>query len=163
MTNLYLVPTLYHDLMHHHAFAETDVCSVRKLGFAGAPMTDGLLKESDRRVPAGAVRQSLWLVGNLHLHHRPGRAEEARLGRPRRHQPDDARREARRELADELAAPGEEGEIIALASQRRSVRGLLAPARSRRQGAAARAGISPATPAMSTRTATSSSPAGSTT
>src|SRR5262249_12746377 len=44
ITNLYLVPTLYHDLLHHERFAATDVSSVRKLGFAGAPMTDGLLK-----------------------------------------------------------------------------------------------------------------------
>src|SRR5579885_562408 len=44
VTNLYLVPTLYHDLVHHQKFAATDVSSVRKLGFAGAPMTDGLLK-----------------------------------------------------------------------------------------------------------------------
>src|ERR1700681_1306785 len=45
VTNLYLVPTLYHDLVHHARFAASDVSSVRKLGFAGAPMTDGLLKE----------------------------------------------------------------------------------------------------------------------
>src|SRR5262249_20178483 len=45
ITNLYLVPTLYHDLLHHAAFQSADVSSVRKLGFAGAPMTDGLLKE----------------------------------------------------------------------------------------------------------------------
>ena len=44
ITNLYLVPTLYHDLLHHPRFAQTDVTSVRKLGFAGASMTDGLLK-----------------------------------------------------------------------------------------------------------------------
>jgi 2-furoate---CoA ligase len=44
ITNLYLVPTLYHDLVHHDAFAKADVTSVRKLGFAGAPMTDALLK-----------------------------------------------------------------------------------------------------------------------
>jgi 2-furoate---CoA ligase len=44
ITNLYLVPTLYHDLLHHQAFKTTDVSSVRKLGFAGAPMTDGLLR-----------------------------------------------------------------------------------------------------------------------
>ena len=44
MTNLYLVPTLYHDLLHHERFKATDVSSVRKLGFAGAPMTDGLLQ-----------------------------------------------------------------------------------------------------------------------
>src|SRR5258708_2609077 len=43
VTNLYLVPTLYHDLIEHPDFAATDVSSVRKLGFAGAPMTDALL------------------------------------------------------------------------------------------------------------------------
>src|SRR5208283_4901922 len=43
----YLVPTLYHDLVHHPLFARTDVSSVRKLGFAGAPMTNALLKELD--------------------------------------------------------------------------------------------------------------------
>jgi 2-furoate---CoA ligase len=47
ISNLYLVPTLYHDLVHHPRFAATDVRSVRKLGFAGAPMTDGLLKDLD--------------------------------------------------------------------------------------------------------------------
>jgi 2-furoate---CoA ligase len=45
ITNLYLVPTLYHDLLHNDRFARTDISSVRKLGFAGASMTDGLLKE----------------------------------------------------------------------------------------------------------------------
>jgi 2-furoate---CoA ligase len=44
ITNLYLVPTLYHDLVHAREFARADVSSVRKLGFAGASMTDGLLK-----------------------------------------------------------------------------------------------------------------------
>src|SRR5262249_58315672 len=47
ITNLYLVPTLYHDLVHHPGFGETDISSVRKLGFAGAPMTDALLKILD--------------------------------------------------------------------------------------------------------------------
>src|SRR6202040_682473 len=45
ISNLYLVPTLYHDLVHHPLFAAADVSSVRKLGFAGAPMTDGLLQK----------------------------------------------------------------------------------------------------------------------
>jgi 2-furoate---CoA ligase len=45
VTNLYLVPTLYHDLVHCDAFAKTDISSVSKLGFAGAPMTDGLLQK----------------------------------------------------------------------------------------------------------------------
>ncbi|MBU1361566.1 MAG: AMP-binding protein [Gammaproteobacteria bacterium] len=43
ISHLYLVPTLYHDLLAHPAFARTDVGSVRKLGFAGAPMHDALL------------------------------------------------------------------------------------------------------------------------
>jgi len=44
ITNLYLVPTLYHDLLSDPDFQATDISSVRKLGFAGAAMTDGLLK-----------------------------------------------------------------------------------------------------------------------
>jgi 2-furoate---CoA ligase len=43
VTNLYLVPTLYHDLLAHPDFGKRDVSSVWKLGFAGASMTDGLL------------------------------------------------------------------------------------------------------------------------
>ena len=48
ITNLYLVPTLYHDLVHAREFAAADVSSVRKLGFAGASMTDGLLQDPER-------------------------------------------------------------------------------------------------------------------
>src|SRR3712207_5429710 len=44
ITNLYLVPTLYHDMLAHPDFARADIASVRKLGFAGASMTDGLLR-----------------------------------------------------------------------------------------------------------------------
>ena len=47
--NLYLVPTLYHDLVHHEAFERTNVSTVRKLGFAGASMTDGLLRKLDEQ------------------------------------------------------------------------------------------------------------------
>jgi 2-furoate---CoA ligase len=47
VTHLYLVPTLYHDLVSHPDFATTDVSSVTKLGFAGAPMHDALLKRLD--------------------------------------------------------------------------------------------------------------------
>ncbi|SAL60113.1 feruloyl-CoA synthetase [Caballeronia choica] len=44
LTCLYLVPTLYHDLLADAEFAKVDTSSVTKLGFAGAPMNDGLLK-----------------------------------------------------------------------------------------------------------------------
>ena len=43
LSALYLVPTLFHDLISHDDFGRTDISSVRKLGFAGAPMPDGLL------------------------------------------------------------------------------------------------------------------------
>jgi 2-furoate---CoA ligase len=47
ITSLYLVPTLYHDLIGHPDFAARDTNSVTKLGFAGATMPDGLLKRVD--------------------------------------------------------------------------------------------------------------------
>ena len=44
LTCLYLVPTLYHDLLAAPGFPSARTRSVTKLGFAGAPMNDGLLK-----------------------------------------------------------------------------------------------------------------------
>jgi len=44
ITCLYLVPTLYHDMLARHARVNTDLSSVTKLGFAGAPMHDALLQ-----------------------------------------------------------------------------------------------------------------------
>lgn len=44
INGLYLVPTLFHDLLAVPQFTPEAVASVRKLGFAGAPMTDGLLR-----------------------------------------------------------------------------------------------------------------------
>ncbi len=48
VSNLYLVPTLYHDMLSHPDFERTDVGSVRKLGFAGAPMSEALLRRLDQ-------------------------------------------------------------------------------------------------------------------
>ena len=56
ITALYLVPTLYYDLLAHERFARADISSVRTLGFAGAPMAEGLL----RRV-ADAFRPELFV------------------------------------------------------------------------------------------------------
>ncbi len=44
ITALYLVPTLYHDLLADPGFRSARVATVRKLGFAGAPMHDALLE-----------------------------------------------------------------------------------------------------------------------
>ncbi|WBS00682.1 AMP-binding protein [Pseudoduganella sp. SL102] len=44
ISSLYLVPTLYHDMLAWRERHGADVSSVRKLGYAGAPMPEGLLK-----------------------------------------------------------------------------------------------------------------------
>ena len=114
ITNLYLVPTLYHDLVHHERFKRTDVSSVRKIGFAGASMTDGLLKELQ-----AAFSPELFVnhYGSSEIYtftidqnapKKPGSAGRAginqmvRVVRLGASSPDD------------IAKPGEEGEIIAL-------------------------------------------------
>lgn len=49
ISSLYLVPTLYHDIIHAPGFDKRDISSVKKLGYAGANMTDGLLKQLDEK------------------------------------------------------------------------------------------------------------------
>ncbi|GLR78724.1 AMP-binding protein (plasmid) [Azospirillum oryzae] len=110
---LYLVPTLYHDLLADPKFASTDVSSVRKLGFAGASMTDGLLKRLD-----AAFRPELFVnhYGSSEIYTftidqnapaKPGSAGKAALNQRIRivrlgsFDPDDC------------AASGEEGQIVA--------------------------------------------------
>jgi 2-furoate---CoA ligase len=112
ITNLYLVPTLYHDLIHHTAFAKTDASSVRKLGFAGAPMTDGLLKELQ-----AAFKPELFVnhYGSSEIYTftidqnapaKPGSAGKAGINQRVRVMKLGA-------SPNQMAAPGEEGEIIA--------------------------------------------------
>ena len=114
ISNLYLVPTLYHDLVHHEAFSATDVSSVRKLGFAGASMTDGLLKKLN-----GAFRPELFVnhYGSSEIYTftidqnataKPGSAGKAGINQHVK-----VVRIGARSVADP-AAVGEEGEIIAL-------------------------------------------------
>lgn len=114
ITNLYLVPTLYHDLVHAREFASADVSSVRKLGFAGASMTDGLLKTLNE-----AFRPDLFVnhYGSSEIYTftidqnapaKPGSAGRAGINQ--------AIRVVRLNAnsAADLAAPDEEGEIVAL-------------------------------------------------
>src|SRR5882757_1074465 len=123
ITNLYLVPTLYHDLVHHPAFARTDVSSVRKLGFAGASMTDGLLKKLDQ-----AFKPDLFVnhYGSSEIYTftidqnavaKPGSAGRAGINQMIRVVKLGAR------SASEFAASGEEGEIIALLGSDESFEG----------------------------------------
>jgi 2-furoate---CoA ligase len=114
ITNLYLVPTLYHDLVHAREFASTDVSSVRKLGFAGASMTDGLLKKLD-----DAFRPDLFVnhYGSSEIYTftidqnapaKPGSAGKAGINQEIRVVKLNA------SSALDFAAPNEEGEIVAL-------------------------------------------------
>jgi 2-furoate---CoA ligase len=138
ITNLYLVPTLYHDLVHHERFKRTDVSSVRKIGFAGASMTDGLLKELQ-----AAFQPELFVnhYGSSEIYTftidqnapaKPGSAGRAGINQNVR--------VVRLGAAspDEIARPGEEGEIIALLQSDESFEGYWrrpeADAKALRQG-----------------------------
>ena len=113
ITNLYLVPTLYHDLLSHAGFAGSDVSTVRKLGFAGQAMTDGLLK---RLQAAFAPELFVNHYGSSEIYTftiepdapaKPGSAGKAGLNQEIRVVTLDT------SDPDDLAVPGEEGQIIA--------------------------------------------------
>ena len=113
LTCLYLVPTLYHDLLARSRLREHRYLSVTKLGFAGAPMNDGLLKRL-----SAAFKPELFVnhYGSSEVYtfsidqdatKKPGSAGT------RGHQHAPARRQARREVARRSRGRGEEGQIIA--------------------------------------------------
>jgi 2-furoate---CoA ligase len=114
ISNLYLVPTLYHDLVHRRLFAATDVSSVRKLGFAGAPMTEALLKKLE-----AAFRPDLLVnhYGSSEIYtftiEQNAAAKPGSAGRAGLNQLVHVVRLGARS-AEEIAAVGEEGEIVAL-------------------------------------------------
>jgi len=111
ITCLYLVPTLYHDLLAAPEFSDTDISSVTKLGFAGAPMNDALLQRLQ------ATFKPQWFVNhygsseiytvsiNQDAVAKPGSAGRAGLNTRFRvvH--------LQATTPDELAVPGEEGQI----------------------------------------------------
>jgi 2-furoate---CoA ligase len=138
ITNLYLVPTLYHDLVHHPDFARTDVSSVRKLGFAGASMTDGLLKKLDQSFKPdllvnhyGSSEIYTFTVAQDAVA-KPGSAGRAGINQHVRVIKHQAKSVA------EVAGIGEEGEIIALLAGDEAFEGYWrrpdADAKSLRQG-----------------------------
>jgi 2-furoate---CoA ligase len=114
ITNLYLVPTLYHDLVHAPGFASADVSSVRKLGFAGASMTDGLLKtlndafQPDLFVNHYGSSEIYTFTVDQNAPAKPGSAGKAGINQQIRV----VRLNAR--SAADIARPNEEGEIAAL-------------------------------------------------
>ncbi|ARP79949.1 4-chlorobenzoate--CoA ligase [Bordetella genomosp. 8] len=113
ITTLYLVPTLYHDILGHEDFSRTDISSVRKIGFAGAPMHDALLKRLD-----AAFRPTLFAnhYGSSEVYTCTVNQDAARkAGCAGRAGINTRIRVVRLDAAgpDELARQGEEGQIIA--------------------------------------------------
>jgi 2-furoate---CoA ligase len=111
---LYLVPILYHDLLEELERAGGNVTPVRKIGFAGASMTDGLLARVE-----SAFRPQ-WFVNhygsteiytitvNQQAAQKPGSAGKAGINQSvrvvRLHATD----------PDDVVQPGVEGQIIAM-------------------------------------------------
>lgn len=117
VTNLYLVPTLYHDLLGHPDFARAGVSTVTRIGFAGAPMNDALLKRL-----AEAFRPQLFVnhYGSSEIYTftidqqapaKPGSAGRAGFNTRIRVVKLDAGGE--KSVPEALAVPGEEGQIVA--------------------------------------------------
>ncbi|MFC4767748.1 class I adenylate-forming enzyme family protein [Effusibacillus consociatus] len=42
---LYMIPTMYHELLNDPSFSEFDLTALRKIGYAGAPMTEALTRK----------------------------------------------------------------------------------------------------------------------
>ncbi len=112
VTNLYLVPTLYHDMLSWREKHGADISSVKKLGFAGAPMQDGLLKRLEQ-----AFKPELFVnhYGSSEVYtfaidqdatRKAGSAGRAGINTRLRVVPLTA------ESPDGSVAPGEEGQII---------------------------------------------------
>ena len=116
ITSLYLIPTLFYDLVHSPELSREAVESVTRLAYAGAPMLAPLTEACVKAFSPGGVRQPLRLDRDLHVLDPARRPPQARLRRPagapfraaRRHRLDRAARGP-----DEVVTPGERGEIIA--------------------------------------------------
>lgn len=116
ITSLYLVPTLYHDLLTHKEFNKFDISALEKIGYAGAAMTtvlaDKCMKLLKPKVFVNHYGSTEIYTFTIcpHVEHKPGSA-----GKPGIHQnirvvrpdPDGE------STSNEILGKGEIGEIIA--------------------------------------------------
>jgi 2-furoate---CoA ligase len=116
LTALYLIPTLYWELVHAPDLGRTDVASVRKLAFAGAPML-AALAEACAKAFAPEVFVNHYGSTEIYTfavrpdaHARPGSAGWPGIHSALRVVTASA---DRRVGPDEVVPPGEKGEIIA--------------------------------------------------
>ncbi|MSP79863.1 MAG: long-chain fatty acid--CoA ligase [Rhodospirillales bacterium] len=116
ITALFLVPTMFHDIVHHPRFAEHDLATVRNLGYAGMSMSSALtLKCAEAFQPQSFVNyygssEIYSFTVCDHVIAKPGSAGRAAINQQIRIVNADP--EARTS-PDDLVAPGEAGEIIA--------------------------------------------------
>jgi 2-furoate---CoA ligase len=116
LTALYLIPTLFYDLLHAPELAATDVTSVRKLAYAGAPMLASLVEACWKAwTPRAFVNhygstEIYTFTVRADVHSKPGCA-----GRPGIHSTIRVVTASteRRVGPEETVAPGVRGEIIA--------------------------------------------------
>ena len=112
--NLYLVPTLYHDIVRHPDFAPERVKTARKLGFAGAPMTDHLLQQLDRLFKPDLLvnhygsSEIYTCTIDQNARRKPGSAGKSGINQMIRVVALDAKG------PNDIVPPGQEGQIIAL-------------------------------------------------
>lgn len=116
LTALYLIPTLYWELVHAPDLARTDVSSVRKLAYAGAPML-AALTEACAKAFAPEVFVNHYGSTEIYTfsvrpdaHAKPGSAGWPGIHSALRVV---AASPERRVGPDEIVAPGDKGEIIA--------------------------------------------------
>ena len=116
LTALYLIPTLFYDLVHAPALGGADVTSVTKLAYAGAPMLAPLTAACERAFrPAVFVNhygstEIYTFTVRPRVHERPGCAGRAGVHSAVRVVTASA---DRRVTPEETVKPGEKGEIIA--------------------------------------------------
>jgi 2-furoate---CoA ligase len=116
LSALYLIPTLFYDLVHAPELGRTDVTSVRKLAYAGAamlaPLTEACVKafSPDAFVNHYGSTEIYTFSVRADVHRKPGCA-----GRPGLHSTLRvvAASTERRVGPDEVVAAGDKGEIIA--------------------------------------------------
>jgi 2-furoate---CoA ligase len=116
LTALYLIPTLYWELVHAPDFPRTDVSSVRKLAFAGAPMLAALTEKCAKAFAPDVFVNHYGSTEIYTFAVRPDApAKPGSAGWPGIHSALRvvAAAPERRVGPDEVVPPGEKGEIIA--------------------------------------------------
>ncbi len=113
---LYLIPTLFYDLVHAPELAPRDLRSVRKLAYAGAPMSAALSEacvkafRPDLFVNHYGATEIYTFSVRAHVHEKPGCAGRSGIHSTLRVVTASAER---RVGPDEVVPEGESGEIIA--------------------------------------------------